>query len=369
STAIEHPNSRLQRTFENWNAMGCKFARVAGGGKSSTTAHIRIYGVRSLSPLTPLSSLPPLPLPLPHSASPNTPVIVTSYDPQHPINKHYPAPRERDRESNIAWTEHERSRASKAVEPTSIQDLESQLESMYVSGKRTSVDSYVRVPVHLIQDALTIRGVDNSLIACIWTSIPEVLRRDLIDGIAACFETDPFKTMVAESMDGRETFQVLHFSWYNRHCTQGHSAPSHIPPSLMSRKGCSRTNHDQFLPYTSKDMEEHRDIYEAIKKILGPLRETLPLEFERLEATASFLPDNNTSAVHPFVGLVVNLNVVTRAHRDGKDDQVCLVLPIGDFVGGELCLVEAGLVIPLRHADFVVFPSCEFTHFNLLYTG
>lgn len=93
------------------------------------------------------------------------------------------------------------------------------------------------------------------------------------------------------------------------------------------------------------------------------------MEYERLEATAAILPGNNVSAVSPFAALVVNLNVVTRAHRDRQDDGVCLVLPIGEFEGGELCLVEAGLVIPLRNGDFAVFPSCKLTHFNLHYTG
>lgn len=66
---------------------------------------------------------------------------------------------------------------------------------------------------------------------------------------------------------------------------------------------------------------------------------------------------------------MINLNVATAAHRDNKDESVCLVLAIGDFVGGELVLYEPGLVIPLRHGDFVLFPSCELTHFNLHYKG
>ena len=74
------------------------------------------------------------------------------------------------------------------------------------------------------------------------------------------------------------------------------------------------------------------------------LQGILPDEYEHLEATAQILPGNNATAVNPFVGLVVNLNVVTRAHRDSKDDCICLVLAIGDFEGGELCLVERSAV-------------------------
>lgn len=81
------------------------------------------------------------------------------------------------------------------------------------------------------------------------------------------------------------------------------------------------------------------------------------------------LPDYNVSAVHPFVGLVLNFNIASRAHRDAKDQAICLVLPVGDFIGGDLCLVEPGIVLPLRHGDFGVFPSCDVTHFNLHYSG
>lgn len=81
------------------------------------------------------------------------------------------------------------------------------------------------------------------------------------------------------------------------------------------------------------------------------------------------MPGNEQPVGAPFLGLVVNVNVVTAAHRDSKDEGVCLVLVVGDFEGGELVLYEPGLVLPLRNGDFTIFPSCELTHFNLHYKG
>ena len=78
---------------------------------------------------------------------------------------------------------------------------------------------------------------------------------------------------------------------------------------------------------------------------------------------------NDFSPAYPFGGFVLNINVVTQAHRDAKDFDICLVLVIGQHVGGELCLFEPGLVMPLQEGDMVAFPSGKITHFNLHYEG
>ncbi|KAH9924497.1 uncharacterized protein B0H18DRAFT_847061, partial [Fomitopsis serialis] len=282
-----------------------------------------------LSPLSSLSSLSPLSspcLPSRHTSCAPEPipslgqVILTSYDSQTVTNRRYPAPR--DKEENIAWTENARSIASKASAPVSLQELEFQLQTAYTAGERANPNAYIRVPVNMIPDVLTIRGQDHSLVAGIFTSMPDTMKRTLIDRLLASFNSDPFKTVDANSATGERTFQAIHFSWYNRHCTQGHAAPADIPPSLLSRAGCTRTNHGQFLPYMSRDMEDHQAIYQSLKSVFADvfgfiddqLQTFLPREYEVLEATAAILPGNNVSVVSPFVGLVVNLNVVTRAH-------------------------------------------------------
>lgn len=61
--------------------------------------------------------------------------------------------------------------------------------------------------------------------------------------------------------------------------------------------------------------------------------------------------------------------MVTSAHRDAKDLKACLVLVIGTHTGGELCLMEPGIVLPLRSGDLVIFQSPKVTHFNMHYKG
>lgn len=92
-------------------------------------------------------------------------------------------------------------------------------------------------------------------------------------------------------------------------------------------------------------------------------------EFEMLMEVASVLPGNALPPVIPFISLMININVHTKAHRDSGNWHLCLVIPIGHFEGGALCLLENGLVLELHNGDIAIFRSSEVTHFNLDYRG
>ena len=49
---------------------------------------------------------------------------------------------------------------------------------------------------------------------------------------------------------------------------QGNGAPDNVQPAMLKRAGCSRTNHHQFIPYMSKDITDHAQVYQLVKKIL-----------------------------------------------------------------------------------------------------
>jgi hypothetical protein len=99
------------------------------------------------------------------------------------------------------------------------------------------------------------------------------------------------------------------------------------------------------------------------------VKELLPDTYETLSYLIEALPNCDTSPVDPFSGFVLNVNVSTIIHRDYGDEDICLVLVLSNCLGGELCLMEPGVVLKLNTGDVVLFKSAEISHFNLHYTG
>ncbi|KAH9915373.1 uncharacterized protein B0H18DRAFT_1124959 [Fomitopsis serialis] len=271
------------------------------------------------------------------SASSTCTVIKTSYDILHERNRRFSA--SRDRQKNTVWTEQRRLLAGQASTPATHQVLELDLQNMYCDGCRSDYKHYVKIGPNTFEDILILEDIRSDAIAGICTSMPNNMREHLTDRLTACFPFDPLKTISTASSIGDITFEVLHFSWYNRHCTQGNTAPTDVPPFMLGRPNGLRVNYAQMLPYTSKDMREHEDIYCSLRNVLGDVFEWLdsklaamfPNFYVRLEQFAEILPGNSAPLSAPFLGLVVNLNVVTQAHRDSKDYDMCLVLAVGDF--------------------------------------
>ncbi|KAG0703377.1 hypothetical protein DFH29DRAFT_776713, partial [Suillus ampliporus] len=114
-------------------------------------------------------------------------------------------------------------------------------------------------------------------------------------------------------------------------------------------------NHSQTTPYISKKLESFKNLHDTLDTAFADLfywirmmlQHYLPEEYEVLLSVAEMLPGNSVSVVHPFLSLVININVVTHEHRDSKDKDYCAVIPIGNFIGGALVMKEPGLVVEL----------------------
>ncbi|KAG1779858.1 hypothetical protein EV702DRAFT_934861, partial [Suillus placidus] len=247
-------------------------------------------------------------------------IIETSYDPLSPQNKRFKAPR--DNAVNNEWTATERLLAEAGKTVRSIDDLRKKLAMLYSEGVKTSPGAYLRIPMSIIPNHhLELRNKDGSLMAFISTALPSHIRSSLEVNLLACLESPDLLEERNTGTHSCQPFQALHLSWYNRHCTSGHEAPSDIQPWLLEKEGL-RTNHGQVIPYISNDLQQHRRIYGTIGRVYAELFEWvrhlmetyLQEEFEMLMEVASCLPGNCTPPVAPFISLVININVSTRAH-------------------------------------------------------
>ncbi|OSD07737.1 hypothetical protein PYCCODRAFT_1352482, partial [Trametes coccinea BRFM310] len=135
------------------------------------------------------------------------------------------------------------------------------------------------------------------------------------------------------------------------------------------------TNHHQMVPYVSQEVTLHQETYQNLCDAFEDfflwmdekLRQYLPQLHEEIAVFVDILPGKTASPSYPFSSFVINFNVMTKVHRDHGDLLACLVLPIGCFRGGELCLAEPGLVAKRHSGDVAIFQSFRISHFNLPY--
>ncbi|KAG2028614.1 hypothetical protein BDR03DRAFT_838341, partial [Suillus americanus] len=157
--------------------------------------------------------------------------------------------------------------------------------------------------------------------AFVSTGLPHHIRSLLEVNLLAALGNPNLLQGMDSSLPSGQPFQAMHLSWYNRHCTSGHDAPPYAQPWLLEKEGI-RTNYSQMIPYISKDLQQHQQIYGTLTRVytqlfewVRTLMETyLPDEFEMLMEVAAALPGNCTSPITPFVSLVININVCTKAH-------------------------------------------------------
>ena len=256
--------------------------------------------------------------------------------------------------------------------------------------------------------ALKIQNSDGSLMAFICTAMPEAMKKSLFARLIASVGR---QECIINVGDEDKPFECIHFSWYNRYTPKVSGLqPSYFdhpwiwtlecwcapgyPPSHASThwrdlhkhhtndalsmlwcgevQGTIRQHYIWIRGRTCMDMwgGEFTAKYSSQLLIVIPKFEShLPDEYSRLTEAIDMLPGASHSPFSPMSSLVVNLNVSTLVHRDSFDKELCLVMPVGEFDGGALVLVEQGLVLPLRNGDIMVFRSAETMHFNMTYSG
>ncbi|KAG1800756.1 uncharacterized protein HD556DRAFT_1197282, partial [Suillus plorans] len=219
----------------------------------------------------------------------------------------------------------------------------------------------------LFRDSLNLWNADGTLMAFICPSMPDTMRKTLFSKLQGCFNgVNIFKNKMGDPEEDKSEcpFSTVLFSWWNRYGLTGVDAPANVHPHYLQANGHA-INFTQCLPYPDKDMFQHEQLYLNIQTtfqkefewIEAVLRRAFPEEHQVLVELVKLLPGKADSPVVPFLSLVLNVNISTLAHRDDKDLTLCLVLPIGEFVGGGLVLAEQGLVIEAMNGDLLAFCS------------
>jgi hypothetical protein len=131
---------------------------------------------------------------------------------------------------------------------------------------------------------------------------------------------------------------------------------------------CLRKALSEVFKYISKVVRHHFMLH-AVFYHCFQVMQMFPDECDSMTMFVDILPADHVSATYPFGGAVINVNAVTKIHRDHKDEEICLVLVISDCEGGELVLHEPGLVLRMKSGDFAIFRSGDISHYNLHYKG
>ncbi|TFY53850.1 hypothetical protein EVG20_g9945 [Dentipellis fragilis] len=287
---------------------------------------------------------------------------------------------------NFEWTEKARRDAEKAVKAHDVKDLKEKLQNMYsTQGVRKSAKKYIHLNRSIAKTCpIQLRDVDGHNLCFFDATLPEDRRKALLASIEAVMDAHDAST--TDKFDSAQTgFEEVstsvHLSTYNRMYTDGSEAPERAFPyatAQYTKEGDKyRLNFEQMHPYSSTELKNnvglYNDFLESCTNIFHWISETVVLncadEIQSLELILEKLPGVGSSPFHPWASLVINFKIVTTAHRDYSDKNLCGVLPIGDFIGGELVLYEPGLVVPLQSGDLCVFPSHSTTHFNLHTVG
>ncbi|KAM5534226.1 hypothetical protein V8D89_012133 [Ganoderma adspersum] len=255
-------------------------------------------------------------------------------------------------------TNTDRHHATKADQPADVDSLADQV------SERTSLNHHNLSTLTISRKDVLFQAQDESILFLILGDMPAELRDPLERSIEICLGGTSEKPVLRDVRSPEEIaeFISIHFQWYARMCQKGMDAPKHVHSWFLKHEAVTKTNH-------TRKMLDHYEEYNALCVALERLKVHLGDVYDEIACYAESIPRCTPSPSHPFAGFVINLNIAAKAHRDGKDLKGCVVLPVGTFQGGELCLREPGLVVPLRLGDCGFFYSCDITHFNLPYTG
>ncbi|KAJ6578502.1 hypothetical protein B0H19DRAFT_1062983 [Mycena capillaripes] len=272
-------------------------------------------------------------------------------------------------ENRDSWSKSERKKAAKAKVVQSLDELKEEVKQMGEDAE----SPYLCIPTEIMDGkVLTMRDAKGDLIASVITNISNTLPHlpeSATTIVSAIMEGEVYPV---DSSEPGHRFCATHKVVYNRYAEQGNDAPKDVHPNLLRREGVSKVNY-QRGPRPAKEMKDEPEETELLNEFLQMitvvievhLRKLFPEEHFHIQVFASRLPLNQRSPAYPFAGYVLNIGVSSDAHRDEGDKIFCVIIPFGEWEGGEFGLHEPRFLFRLRAWDAIIFQSCKVTHFNM----
>ncbi|KAG9089883.1 hypothetical protein FS749_000973 [Ceratobasidium sp. UAMH 11750] len=313
--------------------------------------------------------------------------IATNFDPALPQNSKLPDDF-KTAERTVAWTAKERERASQAECPSTIEDFERKYQAMHEHGHKGDAGYlYLSSELSKTNDILLHGAGDaqSNMIALVLASdtLPEGQADRLHTHLQLIDKTICYESIDTKALTTSRPWPALHLGVWNRYgwTARNHPGDDHIRErtvnhtqsqpyedhSILGMSGGADPEHSEFCAY---DM-----LTDSIRTTLQPVLEKLEHYIPNLLAEHEKLSVSLSPAFkigcEPFCMCVVNIQPVTNSHRDDSDDvdSFCLVMALGEFTGGELCVYQPGLVMQFLPGTFVAIRSKRDVHFNLHYVG
>ncbi|KAG9078043.1 hypothetical protein FS749_010003 [Ceratobasidium sp. UAMH 11750] len=331
-----------------------------------------------------LSPNPSLPAALPVPDSSEVVYIATDFNPDLAVNKVIPQELETNPKE---WTQKQRVLAEAGERPESIKEMTSLFQSHHQTGS-SGGHGYIWVspPLVATHDILVHGTGDPQKSLLFFRGSSNTISDELKDVSLARIKDiinlqDETVDTAAEGDDYE--FKAVHAGFWNKFGINGEGVdPDFDPRQLLVDMVQSQPYHDRALISLSDDhnpnhfyqcpREDLNDtLWELLQPVLTKLQTYLPDLMAKHEDLYSSLGPSYHLGSAPFCMTVINIQPVTRGHCDTSDmvDSICVVLALGHFTGGALCLYETKAVLPLQHGEFAAIPSKRDVHFNLHFSG
>ncbi|KAG9101725.1 hypothetical protein FS749_004192 [Ceratobasidium sp. UAMH 11750] len=292
--------------------------------------------------------------------------VATKFNPALPINFKLPPGFKRGQGGTTEWTQEQRELVGQALRPATFEEFDTIMNKTLSQGYARE-NRYVYLPASATaHHDIMVHGPSHlqSNMICLVLSLDTLSDhlKDLLFVYSQLLFKLKLQDVDTKALGSLHKWFAYHLGVWNRYAW---TAKNHPGSDVLRDRAAGQTQSQPYydrsvslLASTGGDENSSHDPYEVfsdvICQVLAPalrkLEHYIPeLLKEHSRLFSSLDPSFNLGGA-PFCMTVVNVQPVTDGHRDSEDkvDSFCLILALGKFTGGELCLWEIPLWLQLE---------------------